>query len=154
MISRRQFLKLTALVGTVAGAPPVLLAESQSDVAGWRFGVWTITKRYGVRHGQNYYWCRCDCGAERVVRLNQLLSQDALSCAHVRRRGVLCISADAMRCQNCVDARRFFFNGDGMRIWRCGNCEEADIRAYLRLEYDSPSTSIQFLANMRRVSET
>ncbi len=128
-MDRRTFLRLIGVGGVVLA---VWGFTSQPDVRGWRFGVWTITGRYGVRHGQNYYWCRCDCGAERVVSLSQLLSMDALSCDHVRCRALYYINPNAVYCQNCGENRRFFFNGDGMRIWRCGNCEEADIRAYLR----------------------
>ena len=160
-MNRRNFLKFIVIGGAAALAAPVLLAKSQPDVRGWRFGVWTIVKRYGFCHvnpdatlskrGQKYYWCRCDCGAERVVGLNELLSVDALSCAHVRHRGFFCISPDAIHCQSCGGHRRFFFNGDGFRIWRCGNCEEADIRAYLRREYGETS-SVQFTANMRKTN--
>jgi hypothetical protein len=145
----RAFLTLISIGGAVALVPSVLFAEPEIEVQGWRFGVWELIDHYGIRHGQKYYWCRCDCGAERVVGLNQLLSVDALSCAHVRHRCAISIKADAIYCQNCGGRRRFFFNGDGMRIWRCGNCEEADIRAYLRGEYGEAS-SIQFTANMKQ----
>jgi len=160
-MKRRTFLKIIGFGGAASlAAPAVLFFEPRPDVRGWRFGVWTIVKRYGFCHvnpdatlstcGQEYYSCRCDCGTERVVGLNELLSVDALSCAHVRHRGFFCISPDAMHCQNCGDARRFFFNGDGMRIWRCANgCEEADVRAGLRREY-GPTSSIQFTANMAK----
>src|SRR5712664_226047 len=148
-MNRRHFLQLIGIGGAAALAPTMF---AKPDVRGWRFGVWTITDRYGVRHGHNYYWCRCDCGAERVVGLNKLLGVDALSCAHVRHRGFFAISPDAMICQNCGGHRRFFFNGDGFRIWRCGNCEEADIRAYLRRDY-GPASSIQFSANMQRLKD-
>src|SRR5437899_3112991 len=146
-MNRRTFLRLIGIYGAAALAPTALFAKP--DVSGWRFGVWTILNRYAIRNGQQYYWCRCDCGADRVVGLHQLLSIDALSCDHIRCRGVFSIRPGAMYCQNCGGHRRFFFNGDGLRIWRCGNCEEADIRAYLRCDY-GPATSVQFLANMRR----
>src|SRR5207245_6610011 len=97
-MNRRTFLRLLGIGGAAALAPAALLAKP--DVRGWRFGVWTITDRYGIRRGQNYYWCRCDCGAERVVGLRQLLSMDALSCDHVRVRGVFSIRPGAMYCQN------------------------------------------------------
>jgi ribosomal protein L37AE/L43A len=50
----------------------------------------------------------------------------------------------------CGRQRRFFFNRQGFRIWRCLNCEWDDISAYLRLEY-GPKTSIQFLKNTKGV---
>ena len=142
-MNRRTFLKLIGIGGAAALAPTVMFAKP--DVRGWRFGVWELQYRYG----EKCYWAHCDCGAERAVGLDELLSIDALSCAHVRHRGFFSISSDAMHCQHCGDARRFFFNGDGFRIWRCGHCEEADIRAYLRREYGETS-SVQFTANMKK----
>jgi hypothetical protein len=132
----------------IGGAALIPIFADQ-EVRGWRFGVWTIIERMNFAGAKGYYWCRCDCGAERVVSLNHLLSVDALSCDHVRVRGFFPVDSDALICRNCEAHRRFFFNGDGFRIWRCGNCEEADIRAYLRREY-GPVTSVQFMANMGR----
>jgi hypothetical protein len=143
-MNRRNFLKLIGIGGATALAPSSLFA--QSDVYGWRFGVWTILNRHG-----SDYLCQCDCGAEQVLSLNHLLSVDALSCDHVRVRGFFSINQDALICQNCGGHRRFFFNGQGFRIWRCGNCGEADIRAYLRRAYGDTS-SIQFAANMRKTN--
>ena len=158
-MNRRNFLKFIGIGGAASLVPTALFAKP--DVRGWRFGVWTIVKRYGFCHvnpdttlsrrGQEYYRCRCDCGTERAVGLNELLSVDALSCAHVQHRGFFCVSPDTIYCQNCGGRRRFFFNGDGFRIWRCGNCEQADIRAYLRREY-GPTSSIQFTANMKKTN--
>jgi hypothetical protein len=140
-MDRRDFLELIGIGGAAALAPSSLFA--QSDVYGWRFGVFMLLSRYGSK-----YLCRCDCGTEQIVSLDHLLSIDALSCDHVRHRGFFSINPDAVYCQNCGERRRFFFNGRGFRIWRCGNCEEADIRAYLHRDY-GPATSIQFTANMR-----
>jgi len=158
-MNRRNFLKFIVIGGAAALAAPVLLAKSQPDVRGWRFGVWTIVNRYGMCHvnpdatlsrrGEKYYWCRCDCGAEQAIRLDRLLGVDALSCAHVQHRGFFCVSPDTIYCQNCGGRRRFFFNGQGFRIFRCGNCEETDIRAWLRYEY-GPASSLQFSKNIKR----
>ena len=147
--NRREF--LTVLIGTAACAatPTVLLTAPQPDVRGWRFGVWEL--QYCC--GEKCYWARCDCGTERVVGLDELLGIDALSCAHVRARGYFCINGDAMYCQSCGEHRRFFFNGQGLRIWRCRNwCEAGDVYAWLRYEY-GPATSLQFLKNMKRSAE-
>jgi len=160
-MNRRTFLKLIGIGGAAALAPPSLFAHS--DVYGWRFGVWTLLKHYGTSHvnpdttldrvAQKYYWCRCDCGAEQVVGLRQLLRMDALSCDHVRVRGYFCLGSDAMYCQNCGGHRRFYFRGDGLRIWRCSSwCEAGDVYPYLR-KGSSPESSIQFLANMRKMPE-
>ncbi len=107
--NRREFLRL--LVGTAACAvtPTVLLTAPQPDVRGWHFGVWTLQGHCGVRHGQKY-WCRCDCGAERVVSLSHLLSMDALSCDHVRVRGYFCLGPDArFTTRVAVDIEGFTF---------------------------------------------
>src|SRR6267378_7644363 len=130
MIRRRKFLKIIG-IGGVALAAPILCAESQPDVRGWRFGVWELQYSYCGKR----YWARCDCGAEQTVSLDELLGIDALSCAHMRSRGFFPINPEHVYCV-CGEKRRFFFNGDGMRIWRCGNCEQADVRAYLRRKYD------------------
>jgi len=139
-MNRRTFLKLIGIGGAASLAVPAF--ADQPDVRGWRFGVWELQNCCG----EKCYWARCDCGAEQTVGLDELLGIDALSCAHIRHRGFFCISPDAIYCQNCGGARKFFFNGDGFRIWRCGNCEEADIRAYLRREYGE-SSSVQFTSN-------
>jgi hypothetical protein len=144
-MNRREFFKLVIGTAAFTAAPAMLFARP--DVRGWRFGVWELQYRYGEN-----FWARCDCGTEQEVSLERLLSVDGLSCDHVRHRGFFSIRPEALICQNCDEHRRFFFNGDGFRIWRCGNCEEADIRAYLRREY-GPATSVQFTANMKTAEE-
>jgi hypothetical protein len=49
----------------------------------------------------------------------------------------------------CGEKRRFFFNRDGLRIWRCGTCELEDIQTYLRCDY-GPGSSVQFLLNTEK----
>jgi hypothetical protein len=142
-MKRRDFFKLIIGTAGFAATPAMLFAES--DVRGWRFGVWELQCRYGEK-----YWARCDCGREQAVGLDKLLSVDALSCGHVRHRGYFPMGPDAVTCQNCGEHRRFFFNGDGLRIWRCSSwCEAGDVYAFLRREY-GPATSIQFRANMKK----
>jgi len=75
---------------------------AESDVRGWRFGVWELQYRYGEK-----YWARCDCGREQAVVLDKLLSIDALSCDHLRHRGYFPMGPDAMICRNCGEHRRF-----------------------------------------------
>lgn len=143
-MNRRNFLKLLSIGGAATLVPTILLAKP--DVRGWRFGVWELQYRYG----EKCYWARCDCGAEQAVGLDKLLSMDALSCDHVRHRGFFPIHPDAMYCQSCGERRRFYFRGDGLRVWRCSSwCEAGDVYAYLR-EARSPESSIQFLRNMSK----
>jgi hypothetical protein len=47
----------------------------------------------------------------------------------------------------CQRRRKFFVNADGLRIWRCGDCEADDVREYLAGNYGVQS-SRQFLANI------
>ena len=49
----------------------------------------------------------------------------------------------------CGNKRTFWFNHDGLRTWRCGVCEQEDIKAYLRCDYGEGSSK-QFQANMQR----
>jgi hypothetical protein len=48
----------------------------------------------------------------------------------------------------CRKRRKFHTNADGLRIWRCGDCEADDIREYLSGNYGDSSK--QFLANLLR----
>jgi hypothetical protein len=141
-MNRRTFLQLLGIGGAATLATTMF---AKPDVRGWRFGVWELQYRFGKD-----YWARCDCGAEQAVSLDKLLGINALSCAHVRHRGVFSINPEHVYCV-CGEKRRFFFNGDGMRIWRCGNCEQADIQAYLRRDY-GPGSSVQFITNMKRAA--
>ena len=70
--------------------------------------------------------------------------EEFAECTGLARRahGFYCVCPDSLICRNCSGHRRFFFNSDGLRIWRCGNCEEADIRAYLRRECPNLTTTL------------
>ena len=81
--------------------------------------------------------------------------EDFAGCGYSNRTrragGFVCLNPDAMICRNCSKHRKFFFNEQGLRIWRCGSgCEDNDLRAWLHGRGD---TSIQFLANMRKMPE-
>lgn len=54
------------------------------DLAGQRFGLWTVLS-YAEKRGNYLYWnCRCDCGTERVVSGNNLKSGQSTNCGCVR----------------------------------------------------------------------
>lgn len=57
------------------------------DLIGKKFGRWTVfsldtTSRKG---SHVYYNCRCDCGSEKSVRLNTLLSGESQSCGCLQK---------------------------------------------------------------------
>lgn len=37
------------------------------DLTGKKFGRWLVIKRYGLKHGQRAWLCRCECGTEKVI---------------------------------------------------------------------------------------
>ncbi len=132
-MNRRKFLKLIGIGGAAALAPTTIFAKLPveslpDDVWHPRFGVWTVQSHI---RGMMFQ-CVCDCGKQEAVHADKLLSPEALSCDHVRCRVIFSLSPDAIYCQNCGKRRRFFFSGSGLRIWRCGYCEDEDIRNFLR----------------------
>jgi hypothetical protein len=70
------------------------------NIAGQRFGHWTVIARHSERRRHGHYartvpalWlCRCDCGTERIVRGSHLRSGATTSCGCAQRqlaRGLL-----------------------------------------------------------------
>lgn len=62
-----------------------LLKESTSqrflkDIIGKKFGRWTIIKRAKSVNGISKYLCKCQCGTEKEIFANQLLSNQTKSC--------------------------------------------------------------------------
>jgi hypothetical protein len=136
MITRRSFLKLLGVSGIVLAAPVVsLLKEKFPDGA-------------TADEVNEFLFFR---GLRPCPHSHHSSDEDFAECTGVARRarGLYCINPDSVICKNCGENRRFFFNGDGFRIWRCGNCEREDIRTYLRRDY-RPASSVQFTANMVR----
>lgn len=55
------------------------------DLAGRRFGYWSVLSRAPSDAHYNAYWnCICDCGAQRTVLQNRLLSGRSHSCGCLR----------------------------------------------------------------------
>jgi len=52
---------------------------------GERFGRFTIIREISKRNGRRYFWCKCDCGAEKAVRLYSLTSGKIISCGCYNR---------------------------------------------------------------------
>lgn len=57
------------------------------DLTGRRFGNWNVLYRDMTTIGSNARWmCRCDCGVEKSVRSNHLISGNTKSCGCLRER--------------------------------------------------------------------
>lgn len=55
------------------------------NLTGQKFNRWTVLG-FSHRNGKRYYWyCRCDCGVERAVRSDGLLSGIRKSCGCLQR---------------------------------------------------------------------
>jgi len=73
------------------------------DIAGQRFGRWTVIKKVGYNKYRNSIWlCRCDCGTERIVERNGLRDGTSKSCGCLmkelkRKKMCLTPSLAAMR---------------------------------------------------------
>jgi len=50
------------------------------DLTGRRFGNWIVLKREPNRRGRIYWWCKCDCGEERGVYGQNLISGKSTNC--------------------------------------------------------------------------
>ena len=52
------------------------------DLNGLKFGRWTILKfsHQNAKKNHSYWWCRCDCGTERIVEGTSVKSGHTLSC--------------------------------------------------------------------------
>lgn len=61
-----------------------MAAKRKYDLAGQRFGRWTV----GQSPRRAYWPCKCDCGAERLVRANGLTSGRSQSCGCLHREAV------------------------------------------------------------------
>lgn len=58
------------------------------DLTGQRFGrLVVLTRAENNRYGKRCWLCRCDCGAEKVVREYYLTHDKTLSCGCVQREG-------------------------------------------------------------------
>lgn len=70
------------------------------DLSGLRFGRWTALRRsdYPTRTLVTLWLCRCDCGAESMVRLTDLRSARSRSCGCLRRElGAMAVVSRARR---------------------------------------------------------
>ncbi len=64
------------------------------DLAGCRFGRWTVI-HFSHRQGKRYYWsCRCRCGSVRTIRSDGLSTGKSASCG--------CLAVDKGRSANTI----------------------------------------------------
>src|SRR6267378_4520400 len=55
------------------------------DITGTKYGRWTVLGR-GPNSNKNKMWfCRCECGNERLIQYSALSSGDSKSCGCLRR---------------------------------------------------------------------
>lgn len=79
------------------------------DLTGQRFGRLTVIERCGSsKDGQKVYLCRCDCGAEKLIKSGNLRSKNTESCG--------CLSAE----KNVERSRKrlLVHGGCGTRLYR------------------------------------
>ena len=50
------------------------------NLAGQRFGLWTVIGPHEQRNGGTYWYCRCDCGTEKWVNAGSLINGSSKSC--------------------------------------------------------------------------
>lgn len=55
---------------------------NHNDIVGKHFGDWLVLEWAGRRHGNQYYRCRCECGAIQEVDRRYLLNGSSTSCGH------------------------------------------------------------------------
>jgi hypothetical protein len=63
------------------------------DLTGKKFGRLIVVSEYGRRHGSVTWFCRCECGKEKVIRSSNLLSGSSTSCgcyaAEQRKKSIM-----------------------------------------------------------------
>lgn len=57
-----------------------LKKSQENELAGTRFGYWTVLSKAQTRNGISYWNCRCDCGNERKVSTCNLITGKSKSC--------------------------------------------------------------------------
>jgi hypothetical protein len=79
--------KVRGAANQSCGCKNPAISGRRKDIAGQRFGRWTVLAR--PAHSYGYWSCRCDCGTERDVYAPHLRAGKSLSCG--------CLRVEAMR---------------------------------------------------------
>ena len=76
-----------ALLAGTATACGCTRRIDQNAIVGKRFGMLVVQKylKFNQENGKHYYWCRCDCGAEKAIdRTNLILKCRSCGCRNPR----------------------------------------------------------------------
>ena len=55
------------------------------DLTGKRFGRLTVIRRSYLNNNKTYWLCKCDCGAEKIIRRDKLRSGNTKSCGCLQK---------------------------------------------------------------------
>lgn len=94
------------------------------DIVGQRFGRWTVVQRVERTKTHATFLCRCDCGAENVVKGVQLRRGTSKSCGCLRRE-----LSSARETTHGLSKHRLFPTWLGM-MKRCYNPENPAFKDY------------------------
>lgn len=93
--------------------------QQKKDLTGQRFGRWTVLPQVEAVHRYERKWlCRCDCGTERFVLENNLLSGDSRSCGCLRKERAMDLQGKTFG-QLTVLKRAAVQKKNGGRYWLC-----------------------------------
>lgn len=106
------------------------IAVDEEVQPGLRFGVWRVLEFSHINRRFECWSCVCDCGAERVVGVDQLASDDSLRCHHTlpkpwinHRRIAVLLRGNEKICQSCANQeealkwlRENRLPGDGLEL--------------------------------------
>ena len=56
------------------------------DLSGSRFGHLTVIKLYEIKNKRSFWLCQCDCGNEKIVRSDALISFKTVSCGCLKKK--------------------------------------------------------------------
>jgi hypothetical protein len=92
------------------------------DLAGQRFGRWTVLVPDSKRFGNWHWLCRCDCGITRAVKAQSLFEGRSLSCGCIQRE----VATEHFRALGLANRRHGLSDTPEYKTWdtmrqRCSN---------------------------------
>ena len=94
------------------------MGRNLQDITGQHFGLWTVVGPYEIRNRLAYWYCRCDCGAEKWVRASSLKGGNSISCGCVKSKSCGCVKSNTV--QNLTGQRFGLWTVVGPREQRNG----------------------------------